>query len=47
MACCKMVDLGEIFPGVKEVDGQVLEEVSWREVLFHSRLMMDGKGSEI
>jgi len=47
MAYYKMVDLGVIFLGVKEVDGQVLEEVSWREVLFHSHLMMDGKGSEI
>jgi hypothetical protein len=47
MACYKMVDLGVIFLGVKEVGGQVLEEVSWREVLFHSHLMMGGKGSEI
>ena len=47
MACCKMVDLGVIFPGVKGVGGQVLVEVSWRGVLLHSRLMMDGKDSEI
>ena len=47
MACCKMVDLGVIFPGVKGVGGQVLEEVSWRAILFHSHLMLDGKGSEI
>jgi hypothetical protein len=46
MACCKMVDLDVIFPGVKEVGGQALEEASWREVLFHSHLMMDEKGFE-
>jgi hypothetical protein len=47
MACCKMVDLGVISPGVKGVGGQELEEVSWREVLFHSHLVMGGKDSEI
>ena len=47
MACCKMVDLGVISLGVKGVGGQVLEEVSWRGVLFHSRPVMDGKDSEI
>jgi hypothetical protein len=47
MACCKMADSGVFFLGVKGVGGQVLEEVSWRAILFHSHLMMDGKGSEI
>jgi hypothetical protein len=42
-----MVDLGVIFLGVKGVGGQVLEGVSWMEVLFHSHLTTDGKGSEI
>jgi hypothetical protein len=47
MACCKMVDWRVTFLGVKAVGGQVLEEASWREALFHSHLMMDEKGSEI
>ena len=47
MVCCKTEDSRVIFLVVKAVVCQALEVASWREVLFHTHLMMDEKGSEI